>query len=61
MAVFLFQKVFELIHTMKDILLRCKLNFSDVAAVLITAVSSVFSAATAVKTAVLAEILTRQQ
>ena len=35
--------------TLKDILLRCELNFTDVAAVLVIGVSSVFSAATAVK------------
>ena len=39
---------------LKDILLRCELNVTDVAAVLVTAVSSLFSVATAVKTAVTA-------
>ena len=41
-------------YTLKDILMRCELNFTDVAAVLVTAVSSVFSAATTVKTTVTA-------
>ena len=40
----------DLDTTLKDMLLRCELNFIDVAAVLVIAVSSVFSAATAVKT-----------
>ena len=35
--------------TLKDILLRCELNFTDVAAVLVIGVSSVFSATTPVK------------
>ena len=41
-------------YTLKAILLGCELNFTDVAAVLVIAVSSVFSAATAVKTVVTA-------
>ena len=45
-----------MISTLKDILLRYELNFTDLAAVLVTAVSSVFSTATAVKTAVTAKI-----
>ena len=36
-------------HTLKDILLRCELNFIDVAAVLVIDVSSVFFVAAAVK------------
>ena len=36
--------------TLKDILLRCELNFTDLAAVLVISISSVFSATTAVKT-----------
>ena len=47
--------------TLKDTLLRCELNFTDVAAVLVTAVSSAFSAAIVIKTVVTAEILMRQQ
>ena len=47
--------------TLKDILLRCELNFTDVAAVLVIDVSSVFFVATAVKIDVTAEILMRQQ
>ena len=41
--------------TLKNILLPCELNFTVVSsAVLVTAVSSIFSAATAVKTAITA-------
>ena len=43
--------IFVNIDTLKDILLRCELNFTDVATVLVTAVASVFSSAKAVKTA----------
>ena len=39
----------QLTFTLKDILLECELNFTDVAAVLIIDVSSVFFVATAVK------------
>ena len=46
---------------LKDILLRCELKVNDVAAVLVTAVLSVFSAATAVKTAIRVETLKPQQ
>ena len=43
-----------ILFSLKVILLRCELNFTDIAAVFVTAVSSVFSAAKAVKTAVIA-------